>query len=80
VAVHPVGPIYPDFIGLLLAWYLPLLSSVYFGVARRVLDLAILGTQARTSLRDNTSRHFEKPAAQRHIAQAEIKVEAASAL
>ena len=41
VARHPVGPVYPDYIDTLLAWYLPLLSSVYFGIARRALDLAI---------------------------------------
>lgn len=80
VAVHPVGPIYPDYIGLLLAWYLPLLSSVYFGIARRALDLAIIGAQTRSSLREGISRHAEKPAVQRQIAEAEVKLEAASAL
>jgi alkylation response protein AidB-like acyl-CoA dehydrogenase len=80
VAVHPVGPIYPEYVGLLLTWYLPLLSSVYFGIARRALDLAILGAQTRTSLRDGVALHAQKPAVQRQIAQAEIKLEAASAL
>jgi alkylation response protein AidB-like acyl-CoA dehydrogenase len=80
VAVHPVGPVYPEYIGLLLGWYLPLVSSVYFGIARRALDIAILGSQTRTSLRQSVSRHAEKPAVQRQIAQAEIKLEAASAL
>ncbi|MFN3007429.1 acyl-CoA dehydrogenase family protein [Mycolicibacterium wolinskyi] len=79
VAVHPVGPVYPDYIGLLLAWYLPLLSNVYLGIARRALDLAILGAQARTSLREDISRHAQKPAVQRQVAQAEIKLEAAAA-
>jgi alkylation response protein AidB-like acyl-CoA dehydrogenase len=80
VAVHPVGPVYPDYIGLLLSWYLPLLSSVYFGIARRALDLAILGAQTRTSLREGVALHAQKPAVQRQIAKAEIKLEAASAL
>jgi alkylation response protein AidB-like acyl-CoA dehydrogenase len=79
VAVHPVGPEYPDYVLLLLASYLPLLSSVYFGIARRALDLAILGAQTRTSLRADVSRHAEKPAVQRQVAQAEIKLEAVSA-
>jgi alkylation response protein AidB-like acyl-CoA dehydrogenase len=79
VARHPVGPVYPDYIGALLAWYLPLLSSVYFGIARRALDLAIIGAQSRTTLRQGISRHAEKPAVQRQIAQAEIKLEAVSA-
>jgi alkylation response protein AidB-like acyl-CoA dehydrogenase len=79
IAVHPVGPIYPEYVGVLLSWYLPLLSSVYFGIARRALDLAILGAQKRTSLR-GVARHAQKPAVQRQIAQAEIKLEAASAL
>jgi alkylation response protein AidB-like acyl-CoA dehydrogenase len=80
VATHPVGPNYPDYIGLLLGWYLPLLSNVYVGIARRALDLAILGAQSRTSLRQDVHRHADKPAVQRQIAQAEIKIEAAVAL
>jgi alkylation response protein AidB-like acyl-CoA dehydrogenase len=80
VATHPVGPVYPDYVGVLLAWYLPLLSSVYFGIARRALDLAIVGAQTRTSLRQDVSRHAQKPAVQRQVAQGEIKLEAASAL
>lgn len=79
VARHPVGPVYPEYIGALLAWYLPLLSSVYFGIARRALDIAILGAQTRTTLREGISRHSQKPAVQRQIAQAEIKLEAVSA-
>jgi alkylation response protein AidB-like acyl-CoA dehydrogenase len=66
VARHPVGPIYPDYIGVLLGWYLPLLSSVYFGIARRALDLAILGAQTRNSLREGISRHAQKPAVSRY--------------
>jgi alkylation response protein AidB-like acyl-CoA dehydrogenase len=80
VAVHPVGPDYPEYVQLLLAWYLPLVSSVYFGIARRALDLAIIGAQQRTSLREDVTRHSEKPAVQRQVAQAEIKLEAAAAL
>jgi alkylation response protein AidB-like acyl-CoA dehydrogenase len=79
VARHPVGPVYPDYVGALLSWYLPLLSSVYFGIARRALDIAILGAQARNSLRQDVSRHAQKPAVQRQIAQAEIKLEAVAA-
>jgi alkylation response protein AidB-like acyl-CoA dehydrogenase len=79
VARHPVGPVYPDYIGVLLAWCLPLLSSVYFGIARRALDVAILGAQTRTTLRQDISTHAQKPAVQRQIAQAEIKLEAVSA-
>ncbi|TDY06237.1 alkylation response protein AidB-like acyl-CoA dehydrogenase [Mycolicibacterium litorale] len=80
VAVHPVGPVYPEYITVLLSWYLPLLSSVYLGIARRALDLAILGAQTRTSLHGDIGRHADKPAVQRQIAQAEIAFEAASAL
>jgi alkylation response protein AidB-like acyl-CoA dehydrogenase len=80
VAVHPVGPVYPEYVGLILTWYLPLLSSVYFGIARRALDVAILAAQTRGSLRDGVAHHADKPAVQRQIAQAEIKLEAVSAL
>lgn len=80
VAVHPVGPNYPDYIGVLLGWYLPLLSNVYVGIARRALDIAILSAQRRSSLRPDTDRHADKPAVQRQVAAAEIKLEAAVAL
>lgn len=80
VATHPVGPVYPEYVGVFVGWYLPLLSSVYFGVARRALDLAIIASQTRNTLREGISRHAEKPAVQRQIAQAEIKLEAVSAL
>jgi alkylation response protein AidB-like acyl-CoA dehydrogenase len=67
-------------VALLLTWCLPLLSSVYFGIARRALNLAILSVQTRGSLRNGIVRHADKPAVQRQIGQAEIKLEAASAL
>jgi alkylation response protein AidB-like acyl-CoA dehydrogenase len=51
----------------------PLLPSVYFGIARRALDLAILSSQTRTSLRPDVSRHSQKPAVQRQIAQGELE-------
>jgi alkylation response protein AidB-like acyl-CoA dehydrogenase len=53
---------------------------VYAGIARRSLDIAILGAQTRSSLRSDVSRHAEKPAVQRQIATAEIRLEAAVAL
>lgn len=80
IAVHPVGPVYPDYIGVLLAWYLPLLASVYLGIARRALDVAILGSQTRSTLRQDISVHPEKPAVQRQVALGEIKLEAVAAL
>jgi alkylation response protein AidB-like acyl-CoA dehydrogenase len=52
---------------------------VYFGIARRALDVAILGAQTRTTLRQDISRHSQTPAVQRQVAQAEIKLEAVSA-
>jgi alkylation response protein AidB-like acyl-CoA dehydrogenase len=79
VAVHPVGPVYPEYVGVLLAWYLPLVASVYLGIARRALDLAILGAQTRTSLRTDVTRHAQRPAVQRRVAEAEVKFEAAVA-
>ncbi|WP_245839757.1 acyl-CoA dehydrogenase family protein [Mycobacterium aquaticum] len=80
VAIHPVGPNYPEYLGFLLGWYLPLLSNVYFGIARRALDIAILGAQTRSSLRGDAKRHAHKPAVQRQIAHAEIQLEAVAAL
>jgi alkylation response protein AidB-like acyl-CoA dehydrogenase len=72
-------PIYPDYVGLLLSRYLPLSSGVYFGIARRALDRDSGGTDADFAARRCRAAP-QKPAVQRQIAQAEMKLEAASAL
>jgi alkylation response protein AidB-like acyl-CoA dehydrogenase len=50
VAVQEVGTPYPPFVAGIFSWYLPLISNVYFGIARRALDVAIITSRARTSL------------------------------
>jgi alkylation response protein AidB-like acyl-CoA dehydrogenase len=80
VGTHGLGEAYPPFVGGIFGWYLPLVGSVYFGIARRALDLAILSSSERPSLAAGVDSHADKPAVQRQIAEAEIKLDAAYAL
>ncbi|RJQ83967.1 acyl-CoA dehydrogenase family protein [Amycolatopsis panacis] len=75
-----IGQPYPPYVLGILQWYLPLLSNVYFGIARRALDLAELTTQQRASLALPGKTHAHKPAVQRQLAQGEILLDAAWSL
>ncbi|MFD6455459.1 acyl-CoA dehydrogenase family protein, partial [Nocardia sp. NPDC060220] len=77
---HAPGGAYPPLINGILGWYLPLLANVYFGIARRALDVAILHAGTRSSLVPGVEAHAGKPAVQRQIAEAEIQLDAAYAL
>lgn len=80
VGTHGLGETYPPYVGAIFGWYLPLVGSVYFGIARRALDLAILSSVTRPSLLSGVESHAGKPAVQRQIAEAEIELDAAYAL
>lgn len=75
-----LGQPYPPYVAGILQWYLPLVSNVYFGIARRALDLAELASEQRASLLLTGKRHADKPAVQRQLARGEILLEAAWAL
>ncbi|MFB7874531.1 acyl-CoA dehydrogenase family protein [Nocardia sp. NPDC056064] len=77
---HAPGGAYPPLINGILGWYLPLVANVYFGIARRALDVAILQATTRPSLVPGVDTHAAKPAVQRQIAEAEIQLDAAYAL
>ncbi|GIF24051.1 alkylation response protein AidB-like acyl-CoA dehydrogenase [Actinoplanes tereljensis] len=80
VGISEIGEPYPPYVTGILQWYIPLVSNVYFGIARRALDLAELNAQARTSLALPGQRHADKPAVQRQLAEAEILLDAAWSL
>lgn len=80
VGAHEIGQPYPPFVLGILQWYLPLVANVYFGVARRALDLAELAAQSRSSLALPGLTHAHKPAVQRQLGQAEIALDAAWSL
>jgi alkylation response protein AidB-like acyl-CoA dehydrogenase len=79
-AVQEIGAPYPPFVAGIFTWYLPLIANVYFGIARRALDLAITQSQGRASLALPGQSHADKPAVQRQVAQAEIALDAAWSL
>lgn len=76
VGVAELGQPYPPYVDGIFQWYLPLTGNVYFAIARRALDLAIESSQSRGSLALPGQTHAHKPAVQRQIAQAEIKLDA----
>jgi len=80
VGISEIGEPYPPYVTGILQWYIPLVSNVYFGIARRALDLAELDAQARKSIALPGQRHADKPAVQRQLAQAEILLDAAWSL
>ncbi|WP_432974956.1 acyl-CoA dehydrogenase family protein [Dactylosporangium sp. CA-233914] len=80
VGVSEIGQPYPPYVVGIFQWYLPLVANVYFGIARRALDLAELGAQERKSLALPGRTHADKPAVQRQLAQGEILLDAAWSL
>jgi alkylation response protein AidB-like acyl-CoA dehydrogenase len=80
VGVAEIGQPYPPYVVGILQWYLPLVANVYFGVARRALDVAELAAQERASLALPGQTHAHKPAVQRQLGQAEIALDAAWSL
>ncbi len=80
VGASEIGQPYPPYIVGILQWYLPLVSNVYFGIARRALDLAELTARERSSIALPGQTHADKPAVQRQLAQGEILLDAAWSL
>jgi alkylation response protein AidB-like acyl-CoA dehydrogenase len=80
VGASEIGAPYPPYVVGILQWYLPLVANVYFGIARRALDLAEQSARTRSSLALPGQTHAHKPAVQRQLAQAEILLDAAWSL
>lgn len=80
VGLQRVGAEPPPYVAAIFSWVLPLLGNVYYGIARRALDLAIDSASRRSSLAlggELTQAH--KPTVQAAVADAEIKLDAAAA-
>jgi alkylation response protein AidB-like acyl-CoA dehydrogenase len=75
-AVVPVGQPPPPLVDGIFQWYLPMVANVYFGVARRALDLAILTSRERQSLAFPGQTHAHKASIQRQVAESEIALDA----
>ena len=75
-AVIPIGEPYPPYIAGIFQWYLPIVANVYYGIARRALDLAVATSRERRSLALPGGTHADKAAVQRQVAQAEIQLDA----
>lgn len=79
VGVQDVGGVPPPYVSGIFGWVLPLLGNVYYGIARRALDLAIESSTRRRSLALGGQAQAHKPVLQWNVADAEIKLDAALA-
>ena len=76
VGVQDVGGVPPPYVNGIFGWVLPLLGNVYYGIARRALDLAIESSTRRRSLALGGQEQAHKPVLQWNVADAEIKLDA----
>jgi alkylation response protein AidB-like acyl-CoA dehydrogenase len=80
VRVLPVGLAGADlFIVALFGWVEPTFGSIYLGLARRALDLAIESVKTKTSLAQLTRTMAYHPGVQHHISEMVLALEAAEA-
>lgn len=79
VGLQRVGAEPPAYVANIFGWVLPLLGNVYYGIARRALDLAIDNATRRRSLALGGQPQAHKPVVQAAIADAEIKLDAVQA-
>ncbi|TCK22059.1 acyl-CoA dehydrogenase family protein [Pseudonocardia endophytica] len=59
----------------IFAWVLPLLGNVYYGIARRAVDVALETAGKRTAVSRGGAPVAEKPFVQYHAAEAELLLE-----
>jgi alkylation response protein AidB-like acyl-CoA dehydrogenase len=71
----PPGPTRDPFVFGIFATFELLLASVYTGIARRALDLAIAAVQRRTSAKNAGRSYAQDPDARRRIAAAAIALD-----
>ncbi|TNY34703.1 acyl-CoA dehydrogenase family protein [Thermomonospora catenispora] len=72
--VLPAGPTTDPFVASIFAWAEVLFASVYYGIARRALDLAIETARTRTSLKLGGRPRAHDPHVQWSVAEATIEL------
>jgi alkylation response protein AidB-like acyl-CoA dehydrogenase len=72
----PPGPTRDPFVFSIFATFELLLASVYTGIARRALDLAVAAVRRRTSAKAGGRSYAQDPDARRRIAAAAIALDA----
>jgi alkylation response protein AidB-like acyl-CoA dehydrogenase len=75
VDVHDLGADPSPAVAGIFPWVLPLLGNVYYGIARRAVDVALATAQQRTALSLGGGPVAGKPFVQYHAAEAELLLE-----
>ena len=58
-------------------WALPLIASVYLGIAERALELAVAGARRKTSIAIDRGAYAYNPMVQHQIAEMYLELDAA---
>ena len=77
--VTPAGDGTDPFVVALAMWPLPLIATVYVGIAERALDLAVSGAQRKTSIAVERGAYAYHPMIQHQIAEMYLELDAAGA-
>jgi alkylation response protein AidB-like acyl-CoA dehydrogenase len=77
--VAPAGDAGDLFLVGMLMWSLPLIASVYLGIAERALELAVRSAKRKTSIAIERGAHAYNPMVQHQIAEMYLELDAATA-
>ncbi|HZB40357.1 MAG TPA: acyl-CoA dehydrogenase family protein [Ilumatobacter sp.] len=77
--VTPAGDGTDPFVVALAMWPLPLIATVYVGIAERALELAVSGAQRKTSIAIERGAYAYHPMIQHQIAEMYLELDAAGA-
>lgn len=67
------------FLGAMNVWALPVIASVYLGIADRALELAVASATTKTSMAIDRGAYAYNPMVQHQVAQMYLELDAASA-
>jgi alkylation response protein AidB-like acyl-CoA dehydrogenase len=77
--VTPAGDGNDPFVVALAMWPLPLIATVYVGIAERALELAVAGAKQKTSIAIDRGAYAYHPMVQHQIAEMYLELDAAQA-
>ena len=77
--VVPAGDGSDPYLGAMTMWALPLIASVYLGIAERALELAADGARRKTSIAIERGAYAYHPMVQHQVAEMYLELDAATA-
>jgi alkylation response protein AidB-like acyl-CoA dehydrogenase len=77
--VVPAGDADDAYLAAMTMWALPLIASVYVGIAERALEVAVSGAKRKTSIAIDRGAYAYNPMVQHQIAEMYLELDAATA-